>query len=369
MNDTRAVPMLDLRAQLQRIRPEVDEAVERVIASTQFIQGEDCRRLEEEFAAYCGASHACAVANGTDALILALRAYGVGPGDEVVTVANTFIATGEAILLNGATPVFVDVDPATFTMDASQVEKAITPRTRVVLPVHLYGHPADMDAINALAGRHGLPVLEDAAQAHGAELRGRRTGSLGHAACFSFYPSKNLGALGDGGAICTSDPDIADRARALRHIGQRRKGEHELTGWNERLDGLQAAFLRAKLPYLDGWNGARRKRAERLRAEIAGGPLRLLEERVESPCMYHVFPVRSDDRDALAAALGDASIETGIHYSPACHRQPPFDDGGADRCPVASAWAAEELSLPMFEHLGDTEIDRVAAACKSAVAA
>jgi len=265
MNDTRAVPMLDLRAQLQRIRPEVDEAVQRVITSTQFIQGEDCRRLEEEFAAYCGASHACAVANGTDALILALRAYGVGPGDEVVTVANTFIATGEAILLNGATPVFVDVDPATFTMDASQVERAITPRTRVVLPVHLYGHPADMDAINALAGRHGLPVLEDAAQAHGAELRGRRTGSLGHAACFSFYPSKNLGAYGDAGMVTASDPDFVARVRQLaNHGGGTSKYDNVVLGTNSRLDSLQAAILRVKLRHLDQWNEERRERVRAL---------------------------------------------------------------------------------------------------------
>jgi len=363
------VPFVALDRQHEPIRAELREAFERVVGASAFILGQEVAAFEDEFAEYCGAEHCVGVASGTAALTLALQAAGIGPGDEVIVPAHTFIASALGVVHAGATPVFCDVEDGTGLIDVATAEDVVSERTAAVLAVHLYGQAADMDAVVAFAERHSLTVVEDAAQAHGATWRGRRTGTLGQAAAFSFYPSKNLGALGDGGAICTSDPDIADRARALRHIGQRRKGEHELTGWNERLDGLQAAFLRAKLPYLDGWNGARRKRAERLRAEIAGGPLRLLEERVESPCMYHVFPVRSDDRDALAAALGDASIETGIHYSPACHRQPPFDDGGADRCPVASAWAAEELSLPMFEHLGDTEIDRVAAACKSAVAA
>src|SRR6266446_4604028 len=304
MNDSRAVPMLDLRAQLQRIRPEVDEAVERVIASTQFVHGEDCRQLEEEFAAYCGASHACAVANGTDALILALRAYGVGPGDEVVTVANTFIATGEAILLNGATPVFVDVDPATFTMDASKVERAITPRTKVILPVHLYGHPADMDAITALAGRHGLPVLEDAAQAHGAELRGRRAGSLGHAACFSFYPGKNLGAYGDAGMVTSSDGDFLARVRQLaNHGGGSSKYDNVVLGTNSRLDTLQAAILRVKLRYLERWNDERRGLALAYHEALRDLPgVVLPREREGARSAWHLFTIRVKDRDALRAA-------------------------------------------------------------------
>src|SRR5205809_95528 len=376
MNDSRAVPMLDLRAQLQRIRPEVDEAVERVIASTQFIHGEDCRRLEEEFAAYCGASHACAVANGTDALILALRAYGVGPGDEVVTVANTFIATGEAILLNGATPVFVDVDPATFTMDASQVEKAITPRTRVVLPVHLYGHPADMDAINALAGRHGLPVLEDAAQAHGAELRGRRTGSLGHAACFSFYPSKNLGAYGDAGMVTASDPDFVARVRQLaNHGGGASKYDNVVLGTNSRLDTLHAAILRVKLRHLDQWNEEPRERVRAYRQAHAHVPGVILpSEREGARSAWHLFTIRARERDALAAHLKARGIATAIHYARPIHLQPALAAAGGrpGDLPVSEQLGREVLCLPLYPELPLEDLQRVAsevrAFCAAAVA-
>ena len=376
MNDSRAVPMLDLRAQLQRIRPEVDEAVERVIASTQFVHGEDCGRLEEEFAAYCGASHACAVASGTDALILALRAYGVGPGDEVVTVANTFIATGEAILLNGATPVFVDVDPATFTMDASQVEKAITPRTRVILPVHLYGHPADTDAINALAGRHGLPVLEDAAQAHGAELRGRRAGSLGHAACFSFYPSKNLGAYGDAGMVTASDPDFVARVRQLaNHGGGASKYDNVVLGTNSRLDTLQAAILRVKLRHLDQWNEERRERVRAYRQALADVPGVILpSERDGARSAWHLFTIRARERDALAAHLKARGIATAIHYPRPIHLQPALAAAGGrpGDLPVSEQLGREVLCLPLYPELPLEDLRRVAseirAFCTAAVA-
>ena len=375
MND-RAVPMLDLRAQLQRIRPEVDEAVERVIASTQFVHGEDCGRLEEEFAAYCGASHACAVASGTDALILALRAYGVGPGDEVVTVANTFIATGEAILLNGATPVFVDVDPATFTMDASQVEKVITPRTRVILPVHLYGHPADTDAINALAGRHGLPVLEDAAQAHGAELRGRRTGSLGHAACFSFYPSKNLGAYGDAGMVTASDPGFVARVRQLaNHGGGASKYDNVVLGTNSRLDTLQAAILRVKLRHLDQWNEERRERVRAYRQALADVPGVILpSERDGARSAWHLFTIRARERDALAAHLKARGIATAIHYPRPIHLQPALAAAGGrpGDLPVSEQLGREVLCLPLYPELPLEDLRRVAseirAFCTAAVA-
>ena len=253
--------MVDLRAQLDRIRPEVDAVVARVLDSTRFIGGDECAQLEQEFAAYCGAAHGCGVANGTDALILALRAYGVGPGDEVVTVANTFIATGEAILLNGARPVFVDVDERTFTLDPSLLERAITPRTKVILPVHLYGHPADMTAIGAIAERHGLPVLEDAAQAHGASWQGQRAGRLGHAACFSFYPGKNLGAFGDAGMVTSSDPAWLGRVRQMANHGAgENRYDNVVLGTNSRLDALQAAILRVKLRHLDTWNEERRAR-------------------------------------------------------------------------------------------------------------
>src|SRR6266511_1983432 len=348
MNDTRAVPMLDLRAQLQRIRPEVDEAVERVIASTQFIQGEDCRRLEEEFAAYCGASHACAVANGTDALILALRAYGVGPGDEVVTVANTFIATGEAILLNGATPVFVDVDPATFTMDA----------------------------IKALAGRHGLPVLEDAAQAHGAELRGRRTGSLGHAACFSFYPSKNLGAYGDAGMVTASDPDFVARVRQLaNHGGGTSKYDNVVLGTNSRLDSLQAAILRVKLRHLDQWNEERRERVRAYREALADVPgVVLPSERAGARSAWHLCTIRARDRDALAAHLKARGIATAIHYPRPIHLQPAMAAAGGrpGDLPVSEQLCREVLCLPLYPELPLEDLERIAAEvrafCTAAVA-
>jgi dTDP-4-amino-4,6-dideoxygalactose transaminase len=372
----RAVPMVDLKAQLQRIRAEVDAAVERVISSTQFIQGEDCRRLEEEFAAYCGAGHACAVANGTDALILALRAYGVGPGDEVVTVANTFIATGEAILLNRATPVFVDVDPATFTMDAAQAEKAITPRTRVILPVHLYGHPADMDAINALAGRHGLPVLEDAAQAHGAEVGGRRAGSLGHAACFSFYPGKNLGACGDAGMVTSSDADFVARVRRIaNHGGGASKYDNVVLGTNSRLDTLQAAILRVKLRHLDEWNQERRERVRAYREALADVPGVILpSERAGARSAWHLFTIRARDRDALADHLKARGIATAIHYPRPIHLQPAMAPAGgrAGDLPVSEQVCREVLCLPLYPELPLPDLQRIAAEvrafCTAAVA-
>ena len=362
------VPFVALDRQHAEIRTELREAFERVVGASSFILGEEVAAFEVEFAAYCGTEHCVGVSSGTAALTIAFQAAGIGAGDEVIVPAHTFIASALGVLHAGATPVFCDVDDGTGLIDVSAAEAAVTERTAAVLPVHLYGQAADMDAVERLADRHGLAVFEDAAQAHSATWRDRRTGSLGTAAAFSFYPSKNLGALGDGGAICTSDPEIAERARALRHLGQRGKGEHEVTGWNERLHGMQAAFLRAKLPHLARWSQARRRAAARLREALREAPLRLLEERPESPCVYHLFPVRTPDRDVLAAALDDVGVDTGIHYSPACHRQPPFADGRPAECPTAEAWAAEELSLPMFEHIEATEIDRVAAACNSALA-
>ena len=323
MAENRGIPMVDLAAQYRRIRAEVDAAMARVLETTAFIKGEDCGAFEREFAAYCGAAHAVGVANGTDALILALRAYGVGPGDEVVTVANTFIATGEAILLNGARPVFVDVDPVTFTMDPAKVEAAITPRTKVILPVHLYGHPADMEAIGAIAARHGLPVLEDAAQAHGAEIGGRRAGTLGHAACFSFYPGKNLGAYGDAGAVVSNDADFAARLRQIaNHGGGANKYDNVVLGTNSRLDTLQAAVLRVKLRHLETWNTARRERVaayDRALAGVAG--VTLPRERPGTRSAWHLYTVRSEGRGALQAALKEQGIATAVHYPRPIHLQ------------------------------------------------
>ena len=357
--------MVDLRAQYRSIRAEVDAAIARTVESAQFIRGEECGLFEKEFAAFCGASHACGVANGTDALTLALRAYDVGDGDEVVTVANTFIATGEAIVLNGAKPVFVDVDPDTFTMDPSRLEAAITPRTKVILPVHLYGHPADMDAINAIAARHGLPVLEDAAQAHGASLGGRRTGALGHAACFSFYPGKNLGAYGDAGIVVSSDSAFVARVRELADHGSVRKYEHRVIGTNSRLDTLQAAVLRVKLAHLEEWNAARRERAAAYDAALAGTPgLTLPREREGARSAWHLYTLRSRDREALRADLARLGVATAVHYPKPIHLQAALASlgGRPGDLPVSEASCREVLSLPLYPEMTLESVARVGAA-------
>jgi dTDP-4-amino-4,6-dideoxygalactose transaminase len=364
-----AVPFVALGRQHDPLRDDLRTAFERVLETDGYILGEEVERFEEEFAAYCDTRHCVGVASGTAAITLAALAAGVGPGDEVIVPAHTFIASALGITHAGATPVFCDVEPGTGLIDAASAESVVSERTSAIVAVHLYGQACDMDALRALAERHGLALIEDAAQAHGARWRDRRVGGFGTAACFSFYPSKNLGALGDAGAICTDSAEVADQARALRHLGQRTKGDHSVIGFNERLDGLQAALLRAKLPHLDGWVEARRAAAAAYR-ELLPGELRLLEERDESPCTWHLFPVRSAGRDALARALGESGIGTGIHYSPAMHQHPPYRDHRRTEgdCPEATAWAAEELSLPMFETLSGDELERVAAACSEALA-
>jgi dTDP-4-amino-4,6-dideoxygalactose transaminase len=352
---TLAVPMVDLRAQWLRIRAELEPAVARVLESGRFVGGEEPRRFEEEFAAYCGAAGACGVANGTDALTLALRAYDVGPGDEVVTVANTFVATAEAILLNGARPVFVDVDPERFTLDPGRLAEAITPRTKLILPVHLYGHPADMPAIAEVAARHGLPVLEDAAQAHGAECSGRRAGSLGHAACFSFYPGKNLGAFGDAGIVVSSDAAFLERVRRLANHGAgSHKYEHLVIGTNSRLDALQAAVLRIKLRHLDAWNRERRERVGAYAEALLGIPgVALPREAAGVRSAWHLFTIRAERRDALAAHLKSRGIDTAVHYPRPLHLQPALADLGGKRgeLPVSEALSERALSLPLYPEL------------------
>lgn len=369
MTEKLSVPMVDLKAQYARIRAEVDAAVARVLESTQFIKGEECTLLEREFAAYCGAAHACGVANGTDALILALRAYGVGPGDEVVTVANTFIATGEAILLNGAKPVFVDVDPDTFTLDPSALEKAITPKTKVILPVHLYGHPADMEPILAVAKRHGLPVLEDAAQAHGAEIDGRRAGNLGHAACFSFYPGKNLGAYGDAGMVVSNDKEFLARVRQIaNHGGGSNKYDNVVLGTNSRLDTLQAAILRVKLRHLDTWNRERQERAAAYSAALSGIPgVMLPRERQGARSAWHLYTVRTPDRDALASRLKEKGISTAVHYPRPIHLQPAMAPAGGrpGDLPVSEQLSREVLSLPLYPELPLAALTAIAAEVRS----
>lgn len=364
-----SIPLLDLKAQYETIRAEVESAVLRVLASTRYIGGDECAAFEREFADYCGVARAVGVANGTDALTVALRAYGVRPGDEVVTVANTFIATGEAILLNGARPVFVDVDPETGTMDPGAIEKALSRRTKVILPVHLYGHPADMAAICQVAERHGLPVLEDAAQAHGATLGGRRVGSLGHAACFSFYPSKNLGACGDAGAVTSGDQDFAERVRSIaQHGATSQRYEHVTLGTNSRLDAVQAAILRVKLRHLDSWIEARRRRAGLYADRMAGlAALKLPPEKHAARSSWYVFTVRALQRDALQARLAAHGIGTAVHYPKPIHLQEAMASvgGRVGDLPVSEALCGEVLSLPLYPELPEADVLRVAEEIRS----
>ncbi len=368
MSNPTPVPMVDLQAQYARIQPAVDEAMARVVRSTRFVRGEDCTRLEEEFAAFCGVSHACGVANGTDALTVSLRAYGIGPGDEVITATSTFIATGEAILLNGATPVFVDVDEHTFTLDPGRLEEAITPRTKLIVPVHLYGHPAGMPEILAIAGRHGIPVLEDAAQAHGAELEGRRAGALGHAACFSFYPGKNLGAYGDAGMVVSNDEAFIARVRRIaNHGGGKDKYDNVVLGTNSRLDTLQAAVLRVKLPHLETWNRERRERAVAYTEALRGTPgLKVPEERSGCRSAWHLYTLRVGDRDGLQAHLKSQGIATAVHYPKPLHLQPAMAGCRASGAlPVAERHSREVISVPFYPELPLETLQRVAAEVRS----
>ena len=357
-----------LERQHAQIDADLRAAFARVLGSSSFTLGEEVERFEAEFAEYCEVAHCIGVASGTAALALMLEASGIGAGDEVIVPAHTFIASALAVAHVGATPVFCEVDAGTGLIDAEAARSLAGPRTAAVLAVHLYGQTCDMAAIEAFARPQGLLVLEDAAQAHGAGYHGRPAGCLGAAAAFSFYPSKNLGALGDGGAVCTSDPDVAERVRRLRNLGQRRKGEHTELGYNERLDGLHAALLRVKLPHLDSWNAARRAHAARY-GELLPADVQLLHERSHSPCIYHVYPIRVSDRAAVAGALDTLGVDTGVHYSPAAHRHPAWAQHAirVGATPNADAWAAEELSLPMHPDLEAAEIERVADAVSSAL--
>ena len=361
------VPFVTLDRQHAALRDELSAAFERVVGTSGFILGAEVDAFENEFAAYCEAPHCVGVGSGTAALLLALRAAGIGPGDEVVVPAHTFIASALAVAHAGAAPVFCDVDGGTGLIDPDAAAAAVTARTAAIVAVHLYGQCCDMDRLGELARGRGLFLLEDAAQAHGATWNGRRAGSLGDAAAFSFYPSKNLGALGDGGAVTTADAELAGRVRALRDLGQVGKGNHELTGYNERLDGMQAALLRVKLPHLDAGNAARRDHADAYR-EALGGDVRLLAETAASPCIYHLFPVRVDDRDALRTTLARQGIGVSVHYTPAVPDQPPFAGArSADDAANARGWAAEELSLPMAPELTRDEVERAASAVSEAL--
>jgi dTDP-4-amino-4,6-dideoxygalactose transaminase len=349
------------------LKERLHDAFERVLNSNAYILGAEVEAFEHEFAAYSGVKQCVGVSSGTSALTLMLRAYNIGPGDEVIVPAHTFIASALAVAHVGATPVLCDVLPDTGLIDPEAARAAIGPRTVGILAVHLYGQACDMDALNAVAKPQGLLVLEDAAQAAGARYRGRMVGSLGAAAGFSFYPGKNLGALGDGGAVCTDDALLASRLRRLRNLGQRVKGEHVELGFNDRLDGLQAALLRVKLEYLDDWNEARRARAADYRELLPEG-VTVAAERSDSPSIYHLFATRFTDRAGMADQLRAAGIETGVHYDRAVHEHSAWEDHPLryGDLPIAEAWAAEELSLPMHSDLTRTEVERVAHAIESA---
>lgn len=365
---TKNVPFVDLRSQYQTIAGDVDAAIRRVIQDTDFILGEAVEAFEEDFARYCGTSYAVGVDSGTSALELALRAYEIGPGDEVITAANTFIATALAITYTGATPVLVDVEPETFTMDVSQVEKSITRRTKAILPVHLYGHPADMDAIMDVAARYELVVIEDACQAHGASYKGRPAGSIGHAAAFSFYPGKNLGAFGDGGAVVTNDEKTAAALRMLRNYGQKEKYHHLVHGFNKRLDTLQAALLDVKLKRLDGWNNTRREHAKMyngfFKSNNGNTVITPPSEAEHARSNYHLYVIQVEKRDQLQAHLQREGIATGIHYPIPIHMQPAYSSLGypPGAFPVTERTANRILSLPMYAELTPDMVAQVAGA-------
>jgi dTDP-4-amino-4,6-dideoxygalactose transaminase len=356
------VPFVDLRAQHRALRDELTQAVQRVMERADFALGEDVARFEEEFAAFCGTQYAVGVDSGLSALELSLRAFGIGPGDEVIVPAHTFIATAAAVTFAGARLILVDVDPTTYNMDVAQIEAAITPRTRAIIPVHLYGLPAKMDAILGLADKHGLIVIEDACQAHGALYKGRRAGSLGHVAAFSFYPTKNLGGCGDGGMMATDDAQVAERVRAMRNCGQKEKYRHELPPFNHRLDTLQAAILRVKLRYLESWIEARRRNAALYTKLLAGSGVVTPFEAPDSTHVYHLYVVRTLQRDALQAHLREQGIGTAIHYPIPIHLQPFYAQSGFRRgqFPVTEQLCDEILSLPMFPEMTADQVEYVA---------
>jgi dTDP-4-amino-4,6-dideoxygalactose transaminase len=376
------VPFVDLQAQYRSIKREVDEAIARVVESAAFILGREVEAFEAAFAAYLGARFCVGVNSGTAAVQLAVTACGVGAGDEVLVPANTFFATAEAVSTAGATPVFVDADPVSYTIDVNKIEAAITPRTRAIIPVHLYGQSADLDPIFEIAARHNLSVIEDAAQAHGSLYKGRRVGALGRANCFSFYPGKNLGAYGEGGAVVTDDAEVARRVRLLRDHGSEQKYRHDIIGYNFRLEGIQGAVLNVKLKHLDGWNELRRAHAARYHELLSGAfdgniggdgggddsmPLTLPRELPYARHIYHLYVVQTEARDALQQHLTAAGIQTGVHYPVPVHLQPAYASLGrrAGDFPEAERQAARVLSLPMFPELTAAQIERVTQAVRA----
>lgn len=364
------IPLVDLRAQSAAIKDDVLYRMGEVIEDARYILGREVQEFEEQFADYCGTAHCVGVANGTEAIHLALRALEIGPGDEVITAGNSFAATAFAIAHSGASPVFVDIEATDFNIDVTLVEQAITERTKAILPVHLYGQPANMKEICEIAGRHGLKVIEDSAQGHGAEIDRRRCGSLGDIGCFSFYPGKNLGAFGDGGAVVTNSQDVAEKIRLLRNYGQKVKNRHDLLGFNSRLDTLQACVLLSKMEHIDKWTEQRRTIASWYREELNDTSLLLPTERDSVRHVYHLFVVRSPRRDELVAALARRGISCGIHYPNPLHQAQPFVKSACTipmGLPVCQRIAGEIVSLPMYPELSRDQVARVAAEIRAFV--
>ncbi|HEX6489380.1 MAG TPA: DegT/DnrJ/EryC1/StrS family aminotransferase [Candidatus Dormibacteraeota bacterium] len=360
------VPFLDVAAAYAELSQEIDAAIARVNQRGSYILGPEVAAFEAEYAQYCGTRYCIGTGNGLDALELTLRAIGVGPGQEVLVPANTFIATWLAVSRCGATPVPVEPDPSTYNIDPQRLEQALTDRTAAVIAVHLYGQPADMERINAIAARRGVPVIEDAAQAHGARLCDRRVGALGIAAAWSFYPAKNLGALGDGGAVTTDDPELARKIRSLRNYGSETKYVHDVLGINSRLDELQAAVLRVKLGALDEWNARRQAVADAYSRGLTGLGLTLPSGLPGAQPVWHLYVVRSEMRDSLASALAELGVATQVHYPIAPHRQEAYAGGTWPALPISERLHAEVLSLPMGPHLSPSQVDTVIAAVREA---
>ena len=356
------IPFGDLRLQYQAIKVELDEAIQSVLDNGWFILGKNVSAFESEFAAYCGATFAIGVGNGTEALQLALMACGIGPGDEVITVPNSATFTALAISATGARPTFVDIDPHTYNMDPRKLAEAIGPRTKAIMPVHLYGQPADMDPILSVARNHNLFVVEDAAQAHGALYKGRRVGALGDVGCFSFYPSKNLGAFGDGGMVVTNNPAIAEKVRMLRHGGQKTRYDHQFLGINSRLDELQAAILRVKLSYLEKWNERRRHLAALYTALLSDSEVEPPIEMPYAKHVYYLYVVRCQDRDALQKHLAGQGVETVVHYPVPIHLQEAYRwlNLSQGSFPIAEHYARQVFSLPIYPELTDAQVRHIA---------
>lgn len=358
------IPFVDLKAQYNSIREEVNAAIQRVLDNTAFILGKEVKAFEEAFAGYIGAKHCIALNSGTAAVQLAVQASGITCGDEVILPTNSFFATAEGVSTAGASPVFVDCDPLSYNIDTAKIEAAITPKTKAIMPVHLYGQAADMDAIIALAKKHGLVVIEDAAQAHGALYKGKRAGSLGMASAFSFYPGKNLGAYGEGGAVLTNDDEVARHARLLRDHGSLKKYEHEIVGYNFRLEGIQGAVLSIKLKYLDKWNDMRRANAAVYNELLKDSGFILPSEMPYARHIYHLYPIQAENREALQQKLTDADIQWGIHYPIPIHLQKAYASMGHQEgdFPEAEKQARRLLSLPMFPELSREQIEKVVSA-------